>query len=158
MRRKFALLVVCALALLGLAACNTKPEAVAIDPKKDICEICKMAIQNNQFATQIILANKKVLKFDDLGCMQKWMGENKDSEIAVSYVRDFDSKKWIDYNDATYVYNQSEKTPMSYGVISFDSKKIAETYAEKHTGSVVMSAKDLKKHDFKMMDMEHMSH
>lgn len=80
--------------LVVLAACGGGvPKAAAIDPDKDICEICKMAVKDNQFATQIILADKKVLKFDDLGCMAQWLKENKDEDIAVKYVRDYKSKK-----------------------------------------------------------------
>ena len=31
---------------------------------------------DNQFATEIILENGKALKFDDIGCMYKWMEIN----------------------------------------------------------------------------------
>ena len=35
----------------------------------------KYGVMDNQFATEIILENGKALKFDDIGCMYKWMDD-----------------------------------------------------------------------------------
>ena len=57
-----------------------KETAVAIDEKHDKCDICQIGVTDNQFATEIILENGKALKFDDIGCMYKWMEINSDEK------------------------------------------------------------------------------
>ena len=66
--------------------------AVAIDEKHDKCDICQIGVTDNQFATEIILENGKALKFDDIGCMYKWMEINSGEKTKEKFVRDYDSK------------------------------------------------------------------
>ena len=73
--------------------CGKKETAVvAIDEKHDKCDICQIGVTDNQFATEIILENGKALKFDDIGCMYKWMEINSDEKTKEKFVRDYDSK------------------------------------------------------------------
>ncbi|MED1490186.1 nitrous oxide reductase accessory protein NosL [Bacillus smithii] len=138
-----------AIALLGLfliiSGCGKKAEPVAINEKTDTCAYCNMAIMDNQYATEVVLANNKTMKFDDLGCMYKWISENKDQKIQAKFVRDFNTKKWLEAEKATYVYAKSLKTPMSYNVVAFKNKNDAQSFAKKHNGTV-LSYNDLDSH------------
>ncbi|MEK4949114.1 nitrous oxide reductase accessory protein NosL [Bacillus sp. FSL W8-1127] len=138
-----------AIALLGLfliiSGCGKKAEPVAINPKTDTCEYCHMGIMDNQYATEAVLANNKTMKFDDLGCMYKWISENKDQKIQAKFVRDFNTKKWLEAEKATYVYAKSLKTPMSYNVVAFKNKNDAQSFAKKNNGTV-LSYDDLNSH------------
>ena len=96
----------------------------AIDEKHDKCDICQIGVTDNQFATEIILENGKALKFDDIGCMYKWMEINSGEKTKEKFVRDYDSKDWISLEEATYVYDKTITTPMAYNVISFKNKKM----------------------------------
>lgn len=126
------------LSLFIIAGCSKKEvKPVAINEKTDKCEICHMAVKDNEFATEIILENEKSLVFDDIGCMYKWLKENSDKKVANSYVKDYDSKKWIEAEQASYVYDKPIKTPMAYNVISFSDKKAAQSFIDQHGGSLL---------------------
>jgi len=100
-----------------LSACGNKVvEPVAINDATDTCEVCNMAVVDNQHATQIVLENGKSIVFDDVGCMYEWLEGNSNETIAAEFVRDYNDKEWVLVDDATYVYNQSVKTPMAYNV------------------------------------------
>jgi copper chaperone NosL len=149
-----------------LAACGNKAvEPVAINDATDTCEVCNMAVVDNQHATQIVLENGKSIIFDDVGCMYEWLGSNPNETIAAEFVRDYSDKEWILVDDATYVYNQSVKTPMAYNVVSFKDKASAEAFASENENSTLMTANELADHDWEqnhnMMqehDIENHSH
>ncbi|CAH2716469.1 hypothetical protein BACCIP111895_03656 [Neobacillus rhizosphaerae] len=131
-------LLITILSLFVIAGCGKKEiKPVAINEKTDKCDICHMAVKNNQFATEIILENGKSMVFDDIGCMYKWMKENKDKKIANSFVKDYDSKEWIEAETASYVYDKPIRTPMAYNVISFTDKKDAQSFIDKNGGSLL---------------------
>ena len=50
-------------------------------------------------------------------------------KIDAQFVRDYNTQEWVLVEEATYVYNQSVKTPMAYNVISFKDKADAEKFA-----------------------------
>lgn len=141
------------LILLGvismLAACgDQKAKPVAINEQTDKCATCNMQVLDDQFATQIILQNGKSLVFDDIGCMYKWVKDNPNQKIDAQFVRDYNDKKWVLKDDATYVYNQSIKTPMAYNVISFTKKADAEKFVADNAGSTLLTASELDKHSW----------
>lgn len=79
-----------------------KPES--INPETDVCEVCGMAIADEEHATQIIFKNEKSLKYDDIGDMFVWLEENGEEEIGAKFVRDFNTLEWIQLEEATFVY------------------------------------------------------
>lgn len=179
--KKFNLIViVLAIFTLILAACGTNDntnEGVDVDskgaesnettelafepedinPDTDVCEICGMAIADDEYATQIVLKNERALKFDDIGDLFVWIEENGEDEIGAKFVRDFNTQEWIQLEDATYVYDVEIDTPMGYGVISFKDSKDAEIYIEENGIGELLSAKDLNDHEWKM-DHDHEEH
>lgn len=130
-----------------LAACGNKEvKPVAINDATDTCEVCNMAVVDNQYATQIVLENGKSIVFDDVGCMYEWIEGNSNETIAAEFVRDYNDKEWVLVDDATYVYNQSVKTPMAYNMISFKDKASAETFVTENENSTLMTATELDDH------------
>lgn len=137
--------------ILILAACgNNKIDPVAINEKTDKCATCNMQVLDDQFATEIILENGKSLVFDDIGCMYKWVKDNADKKVAEEFVRDYNTQAWVRKKDATYVYDLSTQTPMSYNIISFKNKADAEKFVASHKGSTLMTSTELDKHDWKV--------
>lgn len=130
-------------------------EPADIDPDLDVCEICAMAVADDQYATQIVLTDDKALKFDDLGCLYQWIEENGKDDIGAAFVRDFNTEDWIVLEDATYVFDEDIETPMAYGVISFKNSEDAESYIEEHGIGDILSAADLDDHKWEMMDHDH---
>ncbi len=121
MRTKYVMLAICLFFVFTIVGCGKKQaEAVAIDEKHDKCDICQIGVMDNQFATEIILENGKALKFDDIGCMYKWMEINPGEKTKEKFVRDYDSKDWVSLEDATYVYDK--KLQHQWLIMSFHLK------------------------------------
>ena len=143
-----------------LTACSdSEPKPAAINEATDTCSTCNMAVVNNQFATQVILENGKSLVFDDIGCMYDWLHKNSNENIDAKFVRDFENEEWIEAEEATYVYDQSVKTPMAYNMISFKDSKDAQAYTKDHKDSVVLKANELEDHSWERnSEMMHNMH
>ncbi|MEK3780661.1 MULTISPECIES: nitrous oxide reductase accessory protein NosL [Paenibacillus] len=145
--------------LLLLSACGGeayKPQA--INEETDVCVICKMAVKDDQYATQIVTKDGQSLKFDDIGCLNTWKIENGTDTIGAAFVRDYNSKQWLRYEKAYYAYDPSYKTPMAYGILSFEKEEDAKAYIEEQGTGKLMTADELREHSWEvnrdMMDME----
>ena len=156
---------IAALALLTLllAACGgEKYEPHAINEETDVCAICKMAVKDDQFASQIVTKDGQSLKFDDIGCLNTWTTENGTDTIGASFVRDYHTKKWLRYENAYYAYDPSYKTPMAYGILSFEQEDEAQAYIAEQGVGVLMTADDLAGHSWEvnrdMMNMDGHGH
>lgn len=146
--------------MLVLAACGDDSakeyEAEAVKDT-DVCEICGMDIEDNQHATQIVLENEKSVMFDDLGDLYVWKSENNDA-IGAEFVRDFHTKKWLETEDATFVYDETIETPMAYGVISFADAAEAEEYVANESIGVVLTKAELDEHVWESTMDDHDEH
>lgn len=147
MKRWTLLSAVVMVVLVMLAGCGKdKYPPVAINEEVDRCEICNMAIKDDAYATQIITAEGRSLKFDDLGCLNQWRVENGTDQIAATYVRDYNSLEWVKYDKAYYVYDASIQTPMAYGILSFEQQADAESYIQEHGAGTLFTAEQLATH------------
>lgn len=136
---------------------DSEYEPEDIDPDTDVCEVCGMAIADDEHATQIILENDKSLKYDDIGDMFAWLEENGDDDVGAKYVRDFNTQEWIQLEDASFVYDEDISTPMGYGVISFKDSEEAEAYIDENDMGELLSIDDLNDHEWDM-DHDHGDH
>lgn len=144
MKKKLFSFIALAGILMSITACGKdEVKPVAINEATDTCEVCNMAVIDDQHATEIILKNGKSMIFDDIGCMYEWVHANENKEIDAQFVRDYNDKEWILGEDATYVHNPSVKTPMAYNIVSFKDKASAEEFAAGNEGSQLLSASDL---------------
>jgi copper chaperone NosL len=126
---------------------QTKVKAKAIDTAVDKCENCKMAVANNEDATEIVLKDGKTLVFDDIGCMvNKWIRANGTEDIDAAFVRSHDDKEWLDYEKAVYVFDPKITTAMGYGVIAFKEKEGAQNFIDKNGMGTMMTKAELDKH------------
>lgn len=140
----------------GMTETTYEPEA--IDPDNDVCDVCAMAVADDEHATQIILQNERSLKFDDLGCLYQWLDENGEDDVGAKFVRDFHTEDWILIEDATYVFGEEIETPMAYGIISFKDEADATAYIDEHDTGEILQADDLKNHKWEMMNHDHDGH
>ncbi|WP_311975568.1 nitrous oxide reductase accessory protein NosL [Anoxybacteroides rupiense] len=135
---------------IALAACGReesyKPKPINSDI--DACEVCHMNIAAKNYATELLLKNGEVYKFDDIGCMVEFIQKKsiEATNIAATYVRDVQSGKWIRWENAFYVYIPDFPTPMSYGVVSFSTKKRAEAFISEQKQGTLLSFKELQQH------------
>lgn len=158
MRKKTGWLAVVMAAMFALAACGgEKYEAQAINEETDICVICKMAIKDDQYGTQIVTKDGQSLKFDDIGCLNTWKTENGTDTIGAAFVRDYDTKQWLRYEKAYYAYDPTYQTPMAYGIVSFEKQEDAEAFIAEQGKGTLMTADDLASHTWEVnMEMMQM--
>lgn len=117
----------CAVYLFACGPSEIKP--VDIYPE-DMCSQCRMAISEPVFASEIITTDGGVFKFDDLGCLEKFQEKSGELKIAVTFVKDYETKNWLLYEHSTIVQT-SLQTPMGSGKVAFAYPAQAREYREK---------------------------
>ena len=106
--------------IIGCETSEIKP--VNIFPE-DNCSHCRMAISDQSFASEIITNQTEVFKFDDIGCMEEFKRQESNVKIAATFVKEYESKRWIPI-EKSFIVKTSIKTPMGSGKVAFaDSLK-----------------------------------
>lgn len=113
--------------LVGCAVSEIKP--VDIYPE-DNCSQCRMAVSDKSFASEIITEEGEVLKFDDLGCMEKYRKQNSATKIKAIFVSDYETKKWMPY-EKSVIIQTGIATPMGSGKVALSDAAKAEEVAGK---------------------------
>lgn len=139
-------------------------ELVFAEPAEDeVCVYCNMIVygedhEMGMFTAQGIDEDGHAHFFDDVGCMLNY--ETKEELVLQKNVRDFNTKDWIAYGEATIVKSDM-KTPMNYGYGFFTVKEDAEKYIEEHSAEnavLAMSSEvaevSLERHKMKMEKMK----
>lgn len=105
------------LLLAVLPGCrSTQVKPVDIFPE-DNCALCRMAVSNPAFASEIITADGDALKFDDLSCLEEYRAAHPDLRIAAVFVKDYDSKTWLPEAQGVIVETGLD-TPMGSGKVA----------------------------------------
>jgi copper chaperone NosL len=141
------------LVLLALAACGKSAyEAEPIHEGVDRCAVCNMLIKDDANATEIVLKDKRVLKFDDIGDMFEWTVKNGLNDVAVRYVRDFYTKAWVKLEAAAYVHDKEHASPMGSGIVAFSDQAGAKKYMDENKRGMLMAPAELDKFDWSKHD------
>jgi len=115
------------------------PQPVEIE-EADSCALCKMAISQKQYAAELIDAEERVYKFDDIGCLLKFAADRnltgRAPENVYLYFRDFDGAGWIKGDSAQFVRSPEIPSPMASGIIAVSNRQKAESHAVKFGGGV----------------------
>ncbi|MFQ5788379.1 MAG: nitrous oxide reductase accessory protein NosL [Thermodesulfobacteriota bacterium] len=137
MKRKLIFLLFSFLIISCKNEAEIKPSEIFYG--QDICERCKMIISEKDYSAQYILPRGKEKKFDDIGCMIHYMFEenNRGDEILAIYVRDYNSKDWIDGQKAFYVWSEKIITPMGHGIVALEDSESAESLANSKGGKML---------------------
>ena len=110
-------LAAAATSLLALLGCSREPTTGPVEIKwdRDVDPRCSMVISDQRFAAQIRDPNRKVTKFDDIGCAMFWLMAQPFSEQTPNteyWVADYRKGGWIDARQAHYL--EGKKSPMGY--------------------------------------------
>lgn len=127
-----------AIASLVLVGFTSQGKPVDILPEADECAACTMAVQNLPMAAEATFRNGDVKKFDDIGCMARYLKRKKvaDSQLKGLFVHDLWSGSWVPLEKATLVQSKFP-TPMRYGLVAFESPQGAKRLDAKYQGKVV---------------------
>lgn len=116
-RRAFAAPVAAVLALAVLGGCSPAPEPFRFGTDRD--EFCRMTITDERFAGQVVRNTGKVLKFDSIECMGRYMQADLLEPGAVHgiWVSLFDEPGTIvPSNEADFLFGASISSPMGGGL------------------------------------------
>ncbi|MBS1251830.1 MAG: hypothetical protein MAG451_00864 [Anaerolineales bacterium] len=130
--------------ILALAACGggqAKIEPPTIYYGEDVCDHCNMIINDERFAAATIVevepgrTDSRI--FDDIGGMFLYHDEHPDLRVLARYVHDYETKEWINAEEAYFVHSSEVHSPMNHGVIACKTPDEADRLAEEFNGEVV---------------------
>jgi len=84
-----------------------------------------MGVADPKFGSEIISDKGKIYKFDDIGCMIRFMKaggidqKNISRTVVVNYEKQND---FIDADKAVLIISESTKSPMGFNIAAFSSK------------------------------------
>jgi copper chaperone NosL len=125
-------------AIVLLTSCSSQPQPFKVG--EDICHTCKMGIIDIKFGAEIITGKGKVYKFDDVGCMAKFIksASLNEKDINRKVVSDFENPSvFIDIDKVTFVVSPSLKSPMMGNAAAFISKSSAEAFNAPPEGQIM---------------------
>lgn len=139
---KDILVVLCV--AVAVAACGRggDPVPVEIYPEEDVCQTCRMLITDQRFAAECVMKKGRAKKFDDPICMiryfdmAKTLGIAKREDVRAYFVKDYDTKEWLDATKTHFV-KANVVTVMGYGVVSFKNKERALQFAKEYKGTLL---------------------
>lgn len=134
-----------ALASLALVGFTSQGTPVEILPEADECATCSMAVQDMKAAAEATFRNGDVKKFDDIGCMARYLRRKKvaDHQLKGLFVHDLVTGRWLVLERATLVKSKYP-TPMRYGFVAFARPEAAKRLDKKYQGKVVTWSSVLK--------------
>lgn len=110
------------LAALGGLAVSCEAEAEPFRYGRDECADCRMIISDQRFGAQIVTRKGRVLKFDDICCLEAHVAEGKvaEAEIKQRVVADFARPgALIPAEGAFFLHHQDLKSPMGSDTAAF---------------------------------------
>ena len=98
-----------------------------------------MTISQAGYAAQFIDKDGSTFKFDDIGCMIRFAREdNRRNTVAAFFVVDYNDRRWLPAEQATYVKSEKMASPMGSGLIGFRDSPRARDFAGKNDGRVLL--------------------
>ncbi len=97
----------------------------------DSCYTCKMGIMDPKFGSELVTKKGKVFKFDDIGCMVRFMksGTIDQSELSQVLVVNYKTENdLLDVNSCTFVVGQDIKSPMNFNAAAFTDAEAANNF------------------------------
>lgn len=114
--------------ILTLLVASCSPKTEEFNYGKDNCSFCKMGIMDARFGAEIVTKKSKVYKFDDLGCMVKFLQsgtvEEKDikHKVTINFIKKND---FIDVTKAFFWSDPELRSPMGSNIAAFPSAEAA---------------------------------
>ena len=111
---------------------------------KDRCPVCGMyPARYPKNKCQIQTKGKEVFHFCSTQCLFTFLGDSakyagKEVQPFLMWVVDVDSGAWISGRTAYYVVGSNQSGPMGKEAFAFDKNAVAEGFAKKYKGKVVI--------------------
>ena len=119
-------------------ACGNANTPKPIKVNEDVCAACKMTIVDLKFAPQFVTDKGKYYVFDDLSCMIRFAGNNKEMNISKMFVPNYlNETEFLEAQSAFYISGGDVKSPMNGNIAAFKTAAEAEQYAGQLNASVI---------------------
>ena len=133
--------ILCVLLLLTLTACGggadtTQPPEILYG--QDVCDECDMIISEEKYAAAYWTAEGEARRFDDVGEMLVFMGENREPTASV-WVHDVNSAAWLPADEGWFVMNSGLRSPMGTGIAVTADEQAARALAFDQAQAAVMT-------------------
>ncbi len=129
-----ALTMAMVMAMASIAAAG--PSEVPAGTK---CHLCGMGVDpGSPFSAQAVERGSRVF-FCDIGDLLHYY-KKVGGEVEELYVRDLDTNQWVDARAASYVRDESLKTPMGWNLAAFAGREEAEKRGSAMTFSEALDA------------------
>jgi copper chaperone NosL len=130
------------LALIGVLSCgNAAPKGPPeLRLGTDVCDGCGMAIAESRHSAAVLAdegSGRRILKFDDIGCLARWEAGSSGSTIRGRWVHDRPTDAWIDAGEATFSRTQELATPMGSGLAAFRIASDADALVAERGGETL---------------------
>ena len=86
-----------------------------------------MLINEARYAAAFMTNDGQSKRFDDIGCLLIYQKKHHDG-VAFFWVADYGTQKWLDADKALFFETDSIQTPMGFGIVAFESEKIAGNF------------------------------
>lgn len=123
--------------VLFISTCDQKPADIHYG--SDECVHCKMMIYDNRFASQIVSATGKSLKFDAIECMATYTESHK-SELKDGrfWFSNFSNPgQWIELDQAMIIKSEVIRSPMGASLLALENDWATEQHFEEYPGKLV---------------------
>jgi copper chaperone NosL len=121
--------------LLLALACQADQRPQAIEAH-DACASCKMAISQPQYAAQVVDKEGNAYKFDDIGCMLRYLKDHSLLQRRV-YVMDYVDRQWLEAERAVFVRSDAVRSPMAAGLAAFRDQSAAQQFLKNSSGQMM---------------------
>jgi copper chaperone NosL len=124
--------------LFLFSGCKAQPEPFKYGT--DECFMCKMAIVDEKFGSELVTKKGKVYKFDDIGCMvwQLETGSPAAKDLAHTVVINFEKKNdFLDVHKTFFVLSDEIRSPMNFRTAAFASRESAEKFLQGKKGEIL---------------------
>lgn len=117
---------------MSFVSCSKKKDIKPVNlVKDDKCSCCQATIKNSAFASEIIAVDGTVYRFDDFKCLETFMQNPKAPRPEAIFVKDYETRAWILFDQATIV-KTGIATPNGSGKVAFKDANHAKEFAAKN--------------------------
>jgi copper chaperone NosL len=134
-----------AITVLALAVASACGDAAPVGPPEirlgvDACDGCGMTIADPRYAAAALADDgneRRLLKFDDVGCLARFEATASGSTLPGRWVHDRPTVAWIDANTAVFSQIRELATPMGSGIAAFKTASDAEVLVAERGGETL---------------------
>jgi copper chaperone NosL len=112
--------------LVFFTSCTGQPEPFKIGT--DVCHLCKMGITDVKFGGEVVTDKGKVFKFDDAGCLIRFIksGGIEQKAISQTVVMNYEKQNdFINVDKAVLITSPITKSPMGFNIAAFSDPDAA---------------------------------